>query len=126
LWSAFVGLIAISLIAPFQWRPADALAWTLLIAIGVIGAFAHFALIKALDYAEASAIQPYGYTLLVWAALLGFLVFADVPGVWTILGGGIVVLSGLYTWHHDRKSGRGGSDGDNWPGPGGLPTEPAR
>lgn len=103
LWSGFVALGAISLVAPFQWQPAGAFAWTLLIGIGVLSALAHYALIKALDYAEASAVQPYGYTLLVWAALLGFLVFADIPGPWTVLGGAVVVLSGLYTWHHDRR-----------------------
>jgi drug/metabolite transporter (DMT)-like permease len=112
LWSAVVGLAAISIVAPFQWHEADAFAWALLSGMGLLGALAHFALIKALDFAEASAIQPYGYTLLVWAVVLGFVVFGDVPGPWTILGGGVVVLSGLYTWHHDRQrtardSGRG-------------------
>jgi drug/metabolite transporter (DMT)-like permease len=111
LWSAVVGLAAISLAAPFGWREADAFAWTLLAGVGLVGALANFALIKALDYAEASAIQPYGYTLLVWATVLGFLVFGDVPGPWTILGGGIVVLSGLYTWRHDRRSATSGGTG---------------
>jgi drug/metabolite transporter (DMT)-like permease len=49
-------------------------------------------------------MQPYSYTLLVWATVMGFLVFADVPAVWTVLGGAIVVLSGLCTWHHDRRT----------------------
>ncbi|MGE0419883.1 MAG: DMT family transporter [Acetobacteraceae bacterium] len=102
LWSALVGLAAISVLAPLDWRPADAFAWAMLCGIGVVGSLAHFALIKALDFAEASAVQPYGYTLLVWATLLGFLVFGDVPAVWTILGGTVVVLSGLYTWRRER------------------------
>jgi len=68
-----------------------------------MGAVAHYALIKALDYAEAGSVQPYSYTLLVWVALLGWLVFGDVPDGWTILGGAIVVTSGLYTWRHDRR-----------------------
>ena len=48
-------------------------------------------------------MQPYSYTLLVWATLLGALVFGDIPDRWTILGAAIVVASGLYTWHHDRR-----------------------
>jgi drug/metabolite transporter (DMT)-like permease len=51
-------------------------------------------------------VQPYSYTLLVWAAVMGWLVFGDVPDHWTIIGAGIVVLSGLYTWHHDRQAAR--------------------
>ena len=103
LWSAVVGLAAVSLIAPWQLRFPDAQGWVLLIAIGTIGALAQYAIIRGLDYAEASAVQPYGYTLLVWAALMGWLVFGDVPGAWTILGACIVVLSGLYAWTQDRE-----------------------
>ncbi len=104
LWSAFVGLGAISLVAPLDWKPADGFAWTLLLAIGVLGSLCHYGLIKALDYAEASSLQPYSYTLLVWAAVMGFLVFGDIPAVWTVMGGAIVVASGLYAWHHDRMA----------------------
>jgi len=102
LWSAFVGLGAVSLVAPFDWKEADATAWLFLLAIGVLGSVCHYGLIKALDYADASAMQPYSYTLLVWASIMGFLVFGDVPAVWTVFGGAIVVASGLYTWYRDR------------------------
>jgi drug/metabolite transporter (DMT)-like permease len=102
LWSAFVGLAAISLVAPFQWEAAGAFEWILLLAIGVLGSLCHYGLIRALDYAHASAMQPYSYTLLVWAAIMGFLVFGDIPAVWTFVGGALVVLGGLYSWHRDR------------------------
>jgi len=104
LWSAFVGLGVISFVAPLDWRPADGFAWFLLLVIGVLGSLCHYGLIKALDYADASALQPYSYTLLLWAAVMGFLVFGDVPAVWTVLGGAIVVASGLYAWHTDRMT----------------------
>jgi len=103
LWTAFVGLAAVSLIAPWEFRLPDTQAWILFVAVGALGSLAHYALIRALDYAEASAVQPHGYTLLVWAALMGWLVFGDVPGLWTILGACIVVLSGLYAWTQDPK-----------------------
>ncbi len=104
LWSAFVGLAAISVVAPFYWRTPDLFAATLMLGIGALGALSHFALIKALEFAEASAVQPYGYTLLVWAAVMGALVFGDIPGIWTMIGGVVVVLSGLYTWDQDRRA----------------------
>jgi drug/metabolite transporter (DMT)-like permease len=106
LWSALAGLGATTLFGPWQWQAPDLYAWTLLIGIAALGSLSHFALIKALDHAEAGAVQPYSYTLLVWAAALGVVVFGDVPDGWTILGAAVVVLSGLYTWHHDRQAQR--------------------
>jgi drug/metabolite transporter (DMT)-like permease len=103
-WSAAVALVASSFIAPLHWRSPDMLGWSLLLATALINALANYALIRALDYAEASAVQPYAYTLLVWVTILGFVMFGDVPDGWTILGAAIVVLSGLYTWHHDRRA----------------------
>ena len=61
---------------------------------------------RSVDHAEAGAVQPYAYTLLVWAAALGFIVFGDIPDLWTMIGAVVVVLSGLYTWHHDRREAR--------------------
>lgn len=103
LWSAFIGLGAATLVVPFQWEPVTPAAWGFLLLIGILGAVCHYGLIRALDHADASAMQPYSYTLLVWASVMGFLVFGDIPALWTILGGAIVVASGLYTWHQDRK-----------------------
>jgi drug/metabolite transporter (DMT)-like permease len=104
VWSAFVAFGATTLVGPWQWLWPDAMGWILLIAIALLGALAHYALIKALDHAEAGAVQPYSYTLLVWAAVLGALVFGDIPDHWTIAGAAVIVASGLYTWHHDRRA----------------------
>ena len=104
VWSALVAFVATSFVGPIEWTWPTPAAWALMAVISLIAAVAHYALIKALDYAEAGAVQPYAYTLLVWATLLGWLVFGDIPDNWTILGAAIVVLSGLYTWHHDRVS----------------------
>jgi drug/metabolite transporter (DMT)-like permease len=103
-WAALVAFIATSFVGPLAWRWPSAMAWALMIVIALMGAAAHYALIKALDYAEAGAVQPYAYSLLVWATLLGFLVFGNVPDGWTIAGGAIVVLSGLYCWRQDRRA----------------------
>ena len=103
LWSAFVGLAAISLVAPWEFRLPDGPGLALLAAAGGLGSLANYALIRALDYTQASAVQPYCYTLLVWAALLGWLVFGDIPGIWTVLGAGVVVLSGVYAWTREGK-----------------------
>jgi drug/metabolite transporter (DMT)-like permease len=106
VWSALVALLATTLVGPIGWQWPTAMAWLLMFAISMLGAVAGYALIKALDYAEAGAVQPYSYTLLVWATVFGFVVFDDWPDGWTIAGAAIVVLSGIFTWHHDRRAAR--------------------
>ncbi len=104
VWSAFVAFGATTLVGPWQWQWPDTQGWVLLVAVALLGALSHYALIKALDHAEAGAVQPYAYTLLVWAAVLGALVFGDIPDHWTLMGAAIIVASGLYTWHYDRRA----------------------
>ena len=72
--------------------------------VALLGAIAHYALIKAFDVAEAGVVQPYSYTLLVFVTILGVVLFGDVPDKFTIIGAGVVVASGLFAWHHDRKA----------------------
>ena len=72
--------------------------------MAVLNALANYALIKALDHAEAGAVQPYAYTLLVWVTLLGAVVFGDFPDTWTILGGVVIVASSLFAWYRDRRA----------------------
>jgi drug/metabolite transporter (DMT)-like permease len=104
VWSAFVAFAATTLVGPWQWQWPDALGWTLLIVMAVLNALANYALIKALDHAEAGAVQPYAYTLLVWVTLLGAVVFGDFPDTWTILGGVVIVASSLFAWYRDRRA----------------------
>ena len=104
IWSALVALIATTFVAPIDWEWPTAAAWALIVSAAMIGSVANYALIKAFQYAEASALQPYSYTLLVWATLLGFVVFGDFPDFWTIVGAAVIVASSAYTWHHDRRA----------------------
>jgi drug/metabolite transporter (DMT)-like permease len=103
IWAAVVPLIATTFVGPIGWQWPTVTAWILMVLISAIGAVGNYAMIKALDHAEAGAVQPYNYTLLVWATVLGVVIFGDIPDGWTILGAAIVVASGLYTWHHDRQ-----------------------
>lgn len=103
LWTAVSGLIGTSPMVPWFWVSPTPSAWMLLGVVGLLGSLCHYALIVALDFAEAGAVQPYTYTLLVWATILGALVFGDVPDAWTMTGAAVVVLSGLYAWHRDRR-----------------------
>ncbi|TAJ31955.1 MAG: DMT family transporter [Reyranella sp.] len=106
VWSAFVAFGVTTVVGPIDWKWPDATGWFLLVAIALIGALAHYALIKALDYAEAGAVQPFSYTLLVFVTILGAIVFGDIPDGWTIAGAAVIVASGLYAWNHERRAAR--------------------
>jgi drug/metabolite transporter (DMT)-like permease len=95
LHTPLVGLVLAWLVAIPLWTPPDAIGWVWLIAGGAMGAVAHIFLVRALAMAPASDLQPYNYFLLVFAVLLGLLVYGDVPGLWTIAGATLIVVCGI-------------------------------
>ncbi|MBS0242998.1 MAG: DMT family transporter [Proteobacteria bacterium] len=101
-WTALVGLLMTSLVGPFVWTAPTATEWALLVAVAALGAGAHYALIKALGYADATALQPFSYGLLVFAAMISVFVFGDIPDFWTIIGATVVIAAGLYAWSRER------------------------
>ena len=102
-YSSLLGAVGLTPLLPWIWVwPQDALHWGLMVAAGFFGALGHWFLIVAHRHAPASVLAPFVYTELLWMVALGYLVFGDVPGVWTLAGGLIVVASGLYLWYRER------------------------
>ncbi len=101
-YTPIAGAIAASCVAPFFWTTPDLLSWGLMAAMGGFGAAFQFCIIRAYSAAPASTVAPYNYSNLVWAALFGFLVFAEVPDPWTVVGAGVITVSGLYIFHRER------------------------
>lgn len=97
-----IGLLLMSVVAPFFWAEASPIDWFWLAVAGIGGTLAHVFIILALHMAPASTLQPFNYTMLVWATVLGFLVFGDLPDMWTVTGAGVIVASGLYAWYRER------------------------
>ena len=58
--------------------------------------------IMALRAGDISAVAPFRYSALLWAMLLGYLVFGDVPDAMMVTGASIIVLSGLYAFYRER------------------------
>ena len=102
-YTALIGALALTAIGPFYWRAPDAEGWALFALVAVLGASGHYLLIKALQLAPASLLQPFAYTVLVWATLVGFTVFGDVPDLLTVVGAAIIVASGIYAFARERK-----------------------
>ena len=106
-YSALLGVIVLAPVALFQWVwPASALEWAAILIMGLGGAVGHWLLIQAQRRAEAPVLAPFLYTQIVWMTLSGYLIFDDVPDRWTVIGGAIVIASGLYLLHRERVRAR--------------------
>ncbi len=106
-YSNVVGAVAMTFVIPFVWStPRTVLIGGLMALTGLLGGFGHYLLIIAHRLAPPAVLAPFMYTQLVWVIALGFLVFADLPNLWTITGASIVVASGLYLLHRERAVGK--------------------
>jgi len=96
LYFGVVGLIA-SIVAVYgRWQTPDANTLLLLGGICITSVTAHMLLIKALEVTSAVVLQPFNYFILVWAIVLGYVVFGEVLALHQVIGASIVVASGLY------------------------------
>jgi drug/metabolite transporter (DMT)-like permease len=79
----------------FFWRTPDWFELALMLGCGVFGGLGQFFLFDAMRRAQASVLAPFEYTALVWAFVLGFTIWGDVPRVEVFLGAGLILAAGL-------------------------------
>ena len=101
-YSSIAGLFILSALVPFVWVTPTWHDIAFGILIGVASTAGQWIVVLAFRYADASVLAPFSYTQLLWVSVLGFLVFGEVPDVYTITGAAFIVASGLYTAHRER------------------------
>lgn len=104
LYTAAAGAVVTSMLVPWFWQWPTAVDWLLLVGTGVAGGFGHLFLIRAFRSAPASAIAPFSYSSLIWAAVFGFVIWGDWPDLWTWAGAALIIGSGLYIFQRERVS----------------------
>jgi len=104
-FTALLGAVIMSAWVPFDWVTPNKMGWSLMAAMGACAALGHFLLIKAIDYAPASILAPFGYSEIIMATIIGFIVFGDFPDIIIWLGVGVIILSGVYISIRERKAG---------------------
>ncbi len=102
-WTGVTGAVAMTAVGLFHWEPMTTHDWVWMGLLCVTGATAHYLLIKCYEVAEASAVQPFAYLQLVWAAALGLFVFGETLRLNVAIGAGIVVSAGLFTLWRERR-----------------------
>jgi drug/metabolite transporter (DMT)-like permease len=101
-YSSIVGVVMLSALVPSVWVTPSWHDIAFGIFIGIASTLGQWIVVLAFRYADASVLAPFSYTQLLWVSILGFLIFGEVPDVWTVTGAGFIVASGLYTAHRER------------------------
>jgi len=102
-WSNIILMTGGFMTLPMGWAPVSTPDAFWFVAAGIFNGTAHFCIIDALRTGEASALAPIRYTALLWAALLGFLVWGEVPELWLLAGAAVIVGSSLYMIRAERR-----------------------
>ncbi len=104
-WQTGAALAMGLVLAPFGWVAPTLRDYGLLALLGVVALGAHMATNRALKLAPASTVVPYQYTLIIWAVVLGYLVFGDMPPLSTFVGAGIIMAAGIWIfWDEQRQA----------------------
>lgn len=84
------------------WKTPTSVEWAGMLLLGIVSCIAHLMIVRALKLAPAAVLAPLHYTLLLWAVILGWLFFGEVPGPRILVGAAIVVLAGLFIFHRQK------------------------
>ncbi len=102
IYTAATGTIVSTAILPWHWQMPDGREWFLMVCAGILGCVGHLCLIRAYRLAPASVIAPFAYSSLIWAVVLGLVIWSDVPPLTTIIGAALIIGSGLYIFFRER------------------------
>ena len=85
----------------WTWPSPQQLLWLGL--IGVLATLGHLAMTAALKAADATTVLSFDYTRLVWASIIGYLAFSELPDLWTWVGGSVIFASTAYIAYREAK-----------------------
>lgn len=105
-WQTVAALVMGLVLLPFSWVQPTLRDFLLLGLLGIVAMAAHIFTNRSLKLAPASTVVPYQYTLIVWAVLLGWVFFGDVPALSTLIGVAIIITAGVWIFWDEAKSGQ--------------------
>jgi drug/metabolite transporter (DMT)-like permease len=91
-------------VAPFTWAPLDLRDGVLLVLLGVTAMVAHVFINRSLKLAPASVVVPYQYTTILWAILLGYFIFDDIPRADMLAGAVVIIAAGIYIFVREART----------------------
>ena len=103
LWQSITVTLFSLPMALLHWQHPSVWQWAGFMVTGVLGTVGHYCITRAFSVADISATQPLRFLDLVWASLMGWLVFSDLPSQWTVLGAFVILVSTVWI---ARREGR--------------------
>ncbi|MGB7834358.1 MAG: DMT family transporter, partial [Xanthobacteraceae bacterium] len=89
----------------FGWLMPTRMEFFGLAMIGVLGGLSHLLLTESYRYAPASVVAPFDYTAMIWAFMLGYALFGELPSAFVFVGAAIVVACGLFVIWREHQFG---------------------
>jgi drug/metabolite transporter (DMT)-like permease len=103
-WTGIGGTVTMTVISFFIWEPIPQKDLLWLLTMCILSSGSHFLMVKTLQVAEASVIQPFSYLQLVFGSIIGVMIFSESIDLMIIVGVTIVIGSGLFTtWREHKK-----------------------
>lgn len=99
-WNAVIAAIP----TIFLWITPTWTELALLTIIGILGIGGQGLITHGLTQGDATALVPLDYSRIPYAALLGFIVFGELPGLWSLVGMALIVISSLYLVHSEQRN----------------------
>jgi drug/metabolite transporter (DMT)-like permease len=104
VFAALLGSLMLTVVQPFIFVPPHTvLDAVLFCCLGLLGGGGHYLVIRAFQLGPAAVIAPLGYVELVGTSILGYLIFGNFPDLWTWIGAGIIIASGIYIALRERR-----------------------
>ncbi|MEE2996121.1 MAG: DMT family transporter, partial [Pseudomonadota bacterium] len=107
--STIVSYLSLTMMVPsgvalfFVWQTPTLTELLFMIAIGFAGSCGHMLLTTAYKIADISAVEPVVFARLVWAAIVGWFMFAEFPGLWIWLGGALIVAGSTWLARYESR-----------------------
>ncbi|MCH9051695.1 MAG: DMT family transporter [Proteobacteria bacterium] len=102
-WFTMGGTVLALIPAILVWRTPTGAEWGLLVLMGLLGLAGQAAMTRGFALGEASAVVSFDYLRLIFAGLIGIVLFAEVPDVWSVAGAAIIIISTLYIIRREIK-----------------------
>ena len=102
-YTSIVAFLLTSTTLPFVWiTPTGTAVILAIVGLTLLAAIGEILIICALDTAQSVVLAPIHYSLILWSTMYGYFVFNDLPDQWTLIGCGVIVISGLYTIYREH------------------------
>jgi S-adenosylmethionine uptake transporter len=96
LYPMMANALVMGAILPFVYVPVEGIHFAMFAAMSLLGVIGGILIIAAYKSADAAIVAPMQYSQLLWAAIFGFFLFDEFPDLWTWVGAGVIIASGLY------------------------------